>query len=352
MAAILTSLDCEGRPLRRRDPPREPRDRGDPLPGARGLPARHRRRPGSGRADADARPAAFTLVGATTRTGLLDHASARPLRDDLQARLLRAGRARDDRAPLGRHPRRRQSRTRLRTRSLAARAGRRGSRTASCGASATSPRCDTPARSRSRSHARLSSCSRSTRPGSSGSTASSSPRSRTSSAAARSGCRRWRCPSARSRTRSRTSTSRTSCSSASSSERREDESSPQLGRDHIGAETRGRRALLAMSAHVWTPGAAGPLDEFVQPAHRMIAAFASEHELEQAEVCIELADGSRYTLATASAGARLRVLLAYVPYQRGRRRAEAAHRPDRSGSLDRDLGAGPRASGRLRPDAD
>jgi hypothetical protein len=56
-----------------------------------------------------------------------------------------------------------------------------------------------------------------------------------------------------------------------------------------------------MSTHVWTPGAAGPLDEFVSRVTRMIAAFTSEHELEQAEVCIELADGSRFTLATASA---------------------------------------------------
>ena len=61
------------------------------------------------------------------------------------------------------------------------------------------------------------------------------------------------------------------------------------------------RALLTMSAHVWTPGAAGPLDEFVQRLTRMVMAFASEHELEQAEVCVELVDGSRYTLATTSA---------------------------------------------------
>ena len=33
----------------------------------------------------------------------------------------------------------------------------------------------------------------------------------------------------------------------------------------------------------------------------MIAAFASDHGLEQAEVVIELVDGSRYTLATTSA---------------------------------------------------
>ena len=56
-----------------------------------------------------------------------------------------------------------------------------------------------------------------------------------------------------------------------------------------------------MSAHVWTPGAAGPLDEFVQRLTRMVATFASEHSLEQAEVCVELVDGSRHTLATTSA---------------------------------------------------
>ncbi|HET8969021.1 MAG TPA: hypothetical protein VFN06_06310 [Gaiellaceae bacterium] len=56
-----------------------------------------------------------------------------------------------------------------------------------------------------------------------------------------------------------------------------------------------------MSAHVWTPGAAGPLDEFVGRLTRMVATFAGEHGLEQAEVCVELVDGSRHTLATTSA---------------------------------------------------
>ena len=56
-----------------------------------------------------------------------------------------------------------------------------------------------------------------------------------------------------------------------------------------------------MSVHVWTPGAAGPLDEFVGRLTRMIGAFASEHGLEQAEVCIELVDGSRHALSTTSA---------------------------------------------------
>ena len=39
---------------------------------------------------------------------------------------------------------------------------------------------------------------------------------------------------------------------------------------------------------------AGPLDEFVARITRMVAAFAQEHGLEQAEVRVELADGSRY----------------------------------------------------------
>ena len=56
-----------------------------------------------------------------------------------------------------------------------------------------------------------------------------------------------------------------------------------------------------MSAQVWTPGAAGPLDEFVGRLTRMVAAFVQEHDLEQAEVCVELVDGSRHTLATTSA---------------------------------------------------
>ena len=55
-----------------------------------------------------------------------------------------------------------------------------------------------------------------------------------------------------------------------------------------------------MSATIWTPGAAGPLDEFVARITRMVAAFAQEHGLEQAEVCVELFDGSRHVLAAAT----------------------------------------------------
>ena len=51
---------------------------------------------------------------------------------------------------------------------------------------------------------------------------------------------------------------------------------------------------------MWTPGAAGPLDEFVGRLTRMISGFANENELEQAEVRIELLDGSRYSVVTTS----------------------------------------------------
>lgn len=56
-----------------------------------------------------------------------------------------------------------------------------------------------------------------------------------------------------------------------------------------------------MSTHVWTPGAAGPLDEFIGRLERIVTAFVRDNELEQAEVRIELVDGSRYIIATTSA---------------------------------------------------
>jgi hypothetical protein len=45
---------------------------------------------------------------------------------------------------------------------------------------------------------------------------------------------------------------------------------------------------------------AGPLDEFVARVTRMVAAFAKEHDLETAEVRIELADGTPYLVASAT----------------------------------------------------
>ena len=55
-----------------------------------------------------------------------------------------------------------------------------------------------------------------------------------------------------------------------------------------------------MTASIWTPGHAGPLDEFVSRLTHMVSTFANEHGLEHAEVSIELVDGSRYTLETAT----------------------------------------------------
>jgi hypothetical protein len=52
--------------------------------------------------------------------------------------------------------------------------------------------------------------------------------------------------------------------------------------------------------HIWTPGAAGPLDELIATITRMVASFSQEHGLEEAEVRIELADGSRHLVASAS----------------------------------------------------
>jgi hypothetical protein len=55
-----------------------------------------------------------------------------------------------------------------------------------------------------------------------------------------------------------------------------------------------------VSTHVWTPGAAGPLDDFVSRLTRMIGDFADENRVEQVEVRVELADGSRYVVAALS----------------------------------------------------
>ena len=83
----------------------------------------------------------FTLVGATTRTGLL----TTPLRDrfGMTFRLgyYDPGQLAIDRRPLGADPRTSRSPSTPRTRSPRARAAPRGSRTGSCAACATSRRC-------------------------------------------------------------------------------------------------------------------------------------------------------------------------------------------------------------------
>ena len=71
----------------------------------------------------------FTLIGATTRTGLLDDAASRPLRRLPPARALRPRRPGPDRAPLGRHPRASRSSPRASGRSPSAPAAPLGSPT-------------------------------------------------------------------------------------------------------------------------------------------------------------------------------------------------------------------------------
>jgi hypothetical protein len=51
---------------------------------------------------------------------------------------------------------------------------------------------------------------------------------------------------------------------------------------------------------VWTPGMAGPHEDFVARLHREIERFAREREIEQAVVEVELRDGSRFMLERLS----------------------------------------------------
>jgi hypothetical protein len=52
---------------------------------------------------------------------------------------------------------------------------------------------------------------------------------------------------------------------------------------------------------LWVPGAAGPLDQFVDRVQRQVEAFAREHSLSSAAVEVELADGSTYDVESLSA---------------------------------------------------
>jgi hypothetical protein len=65
---------------------------------------------------------------------------------------------------------------------------------------------------------------------------------------------------------------------------------------------------------IWTPGIAGPLDELVARLTRMISAFAQEHDIEHAEVRVELADGSRHVLVSMTADPGFG-FLSLVPHQ-------------------------------------
>ena len=49
-------------------------------------------------------------------------------------------------------------------------------------------------------------------------------------------------------------------------------------------------------SELWLPGAAGPLDRFVDAVHRQISAYAERVGTPQAWVEVELADGARFSL--------------------------------------------------------
>jgi hypothetical protein len=51
-----------------------------------------------------------------------------------------------------------------------------------------------------------------------------------------------------------------------------------------------------LMGEVWTPGKAGPDEDFVSRIHSQIRRFAQERGLEQAAVELELRDGSRFAL--------------------------------------------------------
>ena len=52
---------------------------------------------------------------------------------------------------------------------------------------------------------------------------------------------------------------------------------------------------------LWVPGAAGPLDQFVERLQRRVAAFGERHSLEEVAVEFELADGAIFSARAISA---------------------------------------------------
>jgi hypothetical protein len=55
-----------------------------------------------------------------------------------------------------------------------------------------------------------------------------------------------------------------------------------------------------MSAQIWTPGMAGPLEAFVERLHHRVDAFAGRRGWEQAWVEIEFVDGAVYSVHSIS----------------------------------------------------
>ena len=139
------------RPVHRRDPPaRDARSRRSSTRAWRTSRSTSSSGPGPGARTVRLELPRFTLVGATTRVGLLSP----PLRDRFGIvhhldYYTRRGPG-DDRRAIGRDPRRSRSTRRAPRRSPGARGARRASSTGCCGACATSPRSPEPRRDRPR----------------------------------------------------------------------------------------------------------------------------------------------------------------------------------------------------------
>jgi hypothetical protein len=52
---------------------------------------------------------------------------------------------------------------------------------------------------------------------------------------------------------------------------------------------------------LWVPGAAGPLDQFVERLHRRIEEFGRDHGLSEVSVEVEFADGALYSVRSIDA---------------------------------------------------
>ena len=240
-------------------------------PGARGLPARHHRRPGPGGAHAHARPAAVHARRRDHAHGPADDAAARPLRPYVPARPLHAGGARRDRAAQRPHPRRRD-RARSSRRDRASRPrhaadrepdpapGTRRRRGAPRGCDHDGDRRRGARAARDR---RIR--ARALRP-----RACCTPWRR-SSAAARSASRRSQSRSARRPKRSRMSTSLICSSSGFLQRTPRGRVVTELGRDHVGAAADARRALLG-DANSEPANIAPPNESRIASASARIAA--------------------------------------------------------------------------------
>ena len=108
-----------------------------------------------------------------------------------------------------------------------------------------------------------------------------------------------------------------------------------LGREHVGAAA--EPAGSSDVRRIWTPGAAGPLDEFVERLTRMVRGVC---ERERAGAGARSGSSSSTARATAQSVDEPEPgfgFFSFTPHARGRRAGRAPGRSDRGGALDRAL---------------